>query len=81
MLDFAKAVTEKNEDKIKEAQKKLISKAVAAVCVFLVTVIVGVLMRIVGNDDYRGCMTCITNPFTGDCKQYVDASNARYNTK
>ena len=81
MLDFAKAVTEKNEDKIKEAQKKLISKAVAAVCVFLVTVIVGVLMRIVGNDDYRGFMTCITNPFTGDCKTYVDQSNSRYNAK
>ncbi len=79
MLDFAKAVTEKNEDKIKEAQKKLISKAVAAVLVFLVTVIVGVLMRIVGNDDYRGCMYCITNPFTGKCKTYVDQSNERYN--
>jgi len=79
MLDFAKAVTEKNEDKIKEAQKKLIAKAVAAVCVFLVTVIVGVLMRIVGNADYKGCMDCITNPFTGDCADQVRQSNERYN--
>ena len=78
MLDFAKAVTEKNEDKVKEAQKKLISKAVAAVCVFLVTVIVGVLMRIVSNVDYKKCMDCITSPFGPDCKKAVAASKAEY---
>ena len=78
MLDFAKAVTEKNEDKIKEAQKKLIQKAIAAVAVFLVTVIVGVLMRIVGNDDYRGCMYCITNPFGQNCKEAVNSVNSEY---
>ncbi len=79
MLDFAKAVTEKNEDKIKEAQKKLISKAVAAVCVFLVTVIVGVLMRIVGNNDYKDCMSCITSPFKDTCKNAVEQANKEYN--
>lgn len=79
MLDFAKAVTEKNEDKIKEAQKKLISKAVAAVCVFLVTVIVGVLMRVVGNQDYKQCMDCITAPFGDNCKNWVQQANNEFN--
>lgn len=79
MLDFAKAVTEKNEDKIKEAQKKLIQKAIAAVAVFLVTVIVGVLMRIVGNNDYKGCMECITGPFSSSCKKNVEQSQKEYN--
>ena len=79
MLDFAKAVTEKNEDKIKEAQKKLISKAIAAVCVFLVTVIVGVLMRVVGNQDYKDCMDCITSPFKGKCPEWVQKANNEFN--
>ena len=78
MLDFAKAVTEKNEDKIKEAQKKLIQKAIAAVAVFLVTVIVGVLMRLVGNTDYQGCMECITRPFQTKCKNMVEQSQKQY---
>lgn len=63
MLDFAKAVTEKDENKIKDAQQKLIKRAIAAVCVFLVTVIVGVLMKIVSNDEYKACMNCVTSPF------------------
>ncbi len=79
MLDFAKAVTEKNEDKIKEAQKKLISKAVAAVCVFLVTVIVGVLMTLVGNEEYKKCLPCVTHPFSQTCKDAVDNVNSAYN--
>lgn len=65
MFDLAKAVTEKNEDKVKEAQKGLVSKAVAAVLVFLVVTIVGVLMSLVGTDKYKVCMTCINDP--GSC--------------
>lgn len=61
MLDLTKAVTEKNEENIKKAQQALVKKAIAAVCVFLVVTIVGVLMRIVGSDDYKDCMDCITD--------------------
>lgn len=70
MIGLAKAVTEKNEDKVKEAQKNLVSKAVAAVCVFLVVTIVGVLMGLVGTDRYKDCMTCINDP--GSCDAASD---------
>ena len=70
MADLAGAVTQKDESKIKEAQKKLVSKAVAAVMVFLVVTIVGVLMGLVGTDTYKGCMKCINNPT--DCKTATD---------
>lgn len=70
MADLAGAVTQKDESKIKEAQKKLVSRAVAAVMVFLVVTIVGVLMGLVGTDTYKGCMKCINNPT--DCKQISD---------
>lgn len=70
MLDMAKAVTEKDENKIKDAQHKLIKKAIAAVLVFLIVTIVGVLMNLIGADDYKQCTKCITSPF--DCKTASD---------
>lgn len=63
MIDLAKAVTEKSEDKIKEAQQKLIKRAIAAVLVFLVVSLVGVLMTIVGDESYSDCMECINSPW------------------
>ena len=64
MIDMAKAVTEKDENKIKDAQHKLIKKAIAAVLVFLIVTVVGVLMRLIGADEYSKCMTCINSPFS-----------------
>ena len=64
MMDLAKAVTEKSDDKIKEAQNKLIKKAIAAVLVFLVVTIVGVLMKIIGDESYTQCVDCLNQPFT-----------------
>ncbi len=65
MMDLAKAVTEKSEDKIKEAQQKLVKRAIAAVLVFLVVSLVSLIMTIVGNNDYEtsGCMDCINSPW------------------
>ena len=74
MLDLAKAVTEKNEDKIKEAQQKLIKKAIAAVLVFLVVYIVGLLMSLIGNEQYKDCMSCINSPNGETCKAAVRAA-------
>ena len=63
MIDLAKAVTEKSEDNIKKAQQALIKKAIAAVLVFLVVTIVGLLMKLVGDESYSQCMDCINDPF------------------
>ena len=63
MLDLAKAVTEKSEDKIKEAQQKLIKRAIAAVLVFLVVTFVSLLMGLIGGKDYESCKECILHPF------------------
>lgn len=64
MLDLAKAVTEKSEDKIKEAQQKLIKRAIAAVLVFLVVTFVSLLMGLIGGNDYKACMECVNHPFS-----------------
>jgi len=62
MLDLAKAVTEKSEDKIKAAQNGLVKKAIAAACVFLIATIVGLLMNLIGDDSYEDCWKCINSP-------------------
>ncbi len=63
MFDLAKAVTEKDENKIKSAQQLLVKRAIAAALVFLVAALVGLIMRIVGNDDYKDCSYCMTTPW------------------
>lgn len=68
MIDMAKAVTEKSEDKIKDAQNKLIKKAIAAVIVFLVATFVSVIMTLVAADEYKQCMECVDHPFGNECK-------------
>ena len=72
MLDFAKAVTEKDDGKIKDAEKKLINRAIAAVLVFLVIFLVSILMKLIGNKEYEKCMTCITSPFIDSCPSGFD---------
>ncbi len=65
--DMMKAVTEKDEKQIKDAQSKLLKRAIAAGIVFLLFPIVGVLMTIVGSDDYEACMDCIKHPYGEEC--------------
>lgn len=67
MLDLAKAVTEKSDDKIKAAQNGLIKKAISAVLVFLVITIVGLLMKLIGDNSYQQCVDCINSPFSQSC--------------
>ena len=66
MLDFAKAVTEKKEEQIKAAQKILVQRAIAAVCVFLVVTLVPLVMNIIGDDSYSTCWECIEDGW--NCK-------------
>ena len=68
MIDLAKSVAEKDEGKIKEAQTRLVKRAIAAVLVFLVVTIVGVLFSVLGQEQYKACMKCVNHPFSADCE-------------
>ena len=72
MIDLAKAVTEKSEDDIKKAQNKLVKRAIAAAIVFLVASLVGIVMKLIGSDDYKDCLPCINHPFGDKCNSYID---------
>lgn len=72
MVELAKAVTEQDDKKIKEAQSKLVKKAILAAIVFLVGFIVSVIMTLVGGNDYKNakCIQCLNHP--GDCGDPIE---------
>ena len=72
MLDLAKSVAAKDEGAIKEAQKGLVKKAIAALLVFLVITLVGLIMNFVDAEDYKKCLTCINSPFTECAKDVIN---------
>ena len=73
MLDLAKAVTEKKEDKIKEAQMLLVKKAIAAVLVFLVVTVVSIVMTLINAKSWEACKTCLLHPTYSECRFNADA--------
>ena len=72
MVDLAKAVAAKEEKEIKTAQQGLVKKAIAAVLVFLVVSIVGVLMGIIGDKKYEKCMPCVNYVFGDKCQKALE---------
>ena len=54
-IDLVKAVTQGKEDDIKKGQKTLISRAIAAVIVFLVPLLVTVIMGLIGTPEWKTC--------------------------
>lgn len=64
MLDFVSVVMGKKDDEIKTALNRLKTRAIAAVVVFCVVSIVGLLMNFVGAEDYKACVKCINDPWS-----------------
>ena len=76
MLDLGKAVTSNKEDEIKKATASLMRRAIAAVVIFFIPTLVGVIMNLVDNGDkYKDCARCISNPANkekcGDAADYA----------
>lgn len=67
MMDMAKAVMGGDDKKIKEAQKSLVTKIIAAVVVFLVVTIVTFIMSIIGFTKWEECFDCVQNPTESKC--------------
>ena len=72
MMDLAKSILEHDDGKIKAAQTSLIKKIVAAVCVYLVITLVGLIMSLIypsWDDNCAEAVSCaLTNPFDGNCE-------------
>ncbi|HBP13084.1 MAG TPA: hypothetical protein DD613_03360 [Firmicutes bacterium] len=63
MITMAHAVMEKDEKKIKDAQKLLVQKIIAAVIVYLVIALTGVIVSLVASGDWQSCANCAFHPF------------------
>ena len=69
MIDLGKAVVTSKDDEIKKAVKSLAMRGIAAIIIFFIPTIIGLIMGLVGNfsssgaeADYNVCKKCITNP-------------------
>ncbi len=76
MTDLLQAIGKDDKDAIKTAQSALVKKAIAAVVVFLITTIVGLLMGVIGGKDYEGCMECVNGPFSKSCNAPLKSSSS-----
>ncbi len=75
MLDLGKAVTSNKEDEIKKATASLMRRAIAAVVIFFIPTLVGVIMNLVDNGNkYKPCAKCISNPASDTCKTNAAAA-------
>lgn len=68
MITMAHAVMEKDEKAIKTAQNLLVKKVIAAVIVYLVITLTGVIVNLVSGPDFKGCAKCAFSPFSEGCK-------------
>lgn len=79
MIVMAKAVMSKEEKEIKSAQQHLVKKVIAAVIVYLIITITGVIVKLVSNnvswDD--SCYRCVWDPFS--CHLTNDPTNKNQN--
>ncbi len=73
-LDLGKAVVGSKDDDVKKAVGTLVRRAIAAIIIFLLPTIIGLIMQFVGNwknsdmeKDYNYCKECITSPSKGTC--------------
>ncbi|MBE6161219.1 MAG: hypothetical protein E7158_03265 [Firmicutes bacterium] len=84
MIDLGKAVVASKDDEIKKSMKSLMFRAIAAVAIFFVPTIVGLIMGIVSgfNNDTNGvekdfniCRACLVNPSKGKCASAATSAN------
>lgn len=67
-FELTKAITAQDDDATKKATTALAKKAVIGIAIFLVPSIVGLLMNVIGQDDYKSCTTCLNNALSVSCK-------------
>lgn len=67
MYQATKAIASKDEESIRKAWRSLGKKAIAAVSIFLVATIVGVVMEIAGGTPNELCTKCFNHPFDSTC--------------
>lgn len=74
-IDLGKAVVAQKEDEIKKATEILVKRLIAAVVIFFIPSIVGLVFGLLGDfqsgtemkTEYDVCASCIKNPYSDGC--------------
>ena len=77
-IDFAKAIVAGKDDEIKKSQSTFIKRVIAAVIVFFVPTIVGLLLSLI-NQDKNACLSCVLN--TSTCNITETSQNSYKSTE
>ncbi len=72
MTDLIKAITSQDDKQIKQATTLLVKKVVIGVVVFLVPTLVRLIMNVISQEDYKACISCVTNVWGHDCSWIED---------
>ena len=67
MTDLIKAITSQDDKQIKSATTLLIKKVIIGIVIFLVPTLVRLIMNIISQEDYKACISCVTNVWGHDC--------------
>ncbi len=65
-IDLVKAVIAGKEDEIKNNQKTLVKRIIAAIIIFLIPLIVSVITGLLGTDEWKECWNANHNLGVGD---------------
>lgn len=74
-LDLMKAVMAGKEDEIKKSQGTFVKRAIAAVLVFFIPTIVGLIMSVI-DQDKTSCLTCVLDTSTCEVSSNNGGSNS-----
>ena len=81
MLDLGRAVVAAKDDEIKKATNQLAMRAVAAVAIFFLPTIIGIVLGLVSNfatsgakEDFDTCRKCMTSPNDRDCQTLAESA-------
>lgn len=78
MIDLGKAVIASKDDEIKKATKSLLMRAIAAIIIFFIPTLIGVIMGLISSfstqvqSDFDTCRACVSDPLNEDCESKAD---------
>ena len=77
MIDLGRSVVSGKDDEIKSNMKSLMIRAIAAIAIFFIPTLIGIIMSVVSSfgtikEDFKICKECIANPTGETCKQTVE---------
>ncbi|MBE6152894.1 MAG: hypothetical protein E7166_01515 [Firmicutes bacterium] len=78
-LDLMKAVIAGKEDEIKKSQGTFVKRSIAAVIVFFIPTIVGLILSVI-NETKSSCLTCVLNTSTCNVSSNSNNNNGNNNS-